>query len=248
MKFHFAVSASLLLVAASACHAQTAPAPATPVSPSPAASFQSEPPRAKRKFPLLGVDAEVSRPFSAKTRRTFGGSTFSIGPGIGDVAPSLNGEITPDISLTESNRTVAGSRNRLFVLEIGPQFRRAYIPPAILRQIKEAQRQGMEAQRQAVEAAKSGTPPTGAPTGPPPGMSFGPPPFVPYYGASLDALYAKVRVPSQAINNSGFGVGGSAFVGIAIKSRFFVEARVRATTSVKNYNFSRAGLTVGLRF
>ncbi len=245
MRFPLATVAAatpFLLVAPSVAHAQTAPA----APPAPAASFPTEPPRAKRKLPLLGVDLEVSRMLSARTRRTFGGSTFSIGPGIGDIAPSLKGEITPDISLTEAKRTIAGSRNRLFVIEAGPQFRRAYVPPFVLRQIKAAQ-------RRAIEAAQSGTPPTGAPpigapTGPPPGAGFGPPPFVPYYGASADALYASVKVPSAGLSKSGFGVGGSVFVGVAIKSRFFVEARVRATTSVKSYNLSRAGLTVGLRF
>lgn len=227
------------------CRAQIAPSPtpsAGTINPSASMAAQIEgKPRAKRRFPLLGVDLELARLLSAKTRSRFGGSAIGIGPGIGDIDASLNGDLSPDVSLISSSRTVAGSRNRLFVVSAGPQYRRAYVPPGILRRIKEAR-------RRAQEAAASGAPPTGAPTGPPADLSFGPPSLVPYYGASLDALYASVKVPADGLNSSGFGGGGSVFIGIVAKSRFFVEGRVRATTSVKSYNFSRAGLTFGLRF
>lgn len=226
------------------------PAPGA-ISTSIAAQLQAPASRRRRRvLPLFGPDFEVSRLFSSKTRRTFGASTFSIGPGFGKIAPGLKAEIGPDISVTSTSKTLGGNRNKLFVLAIGPEFRRAYVPPKILRQIKEAQRQGAEA---AAQAQAGGTPASGPATGgpsqggPPPGFG-GPPPVVPYYGASLQALYAKVKVPGIGLNNSGYGAGASVFAGVAIKSRAFVELRLRATTSVKGYNFSRAGVTFGLRF
>lgn len=64
----------------------------------------------------------------------------------------------------------------------------------------------------------------------------------------MSALYAKVKVPGENIDGSGFGVGGSVFVGVSFKERAFLEARLRGTTSVRSANFSRAGLTFGVRF
>ena len=205
-----------------------------------AAQFEAGQPRARRRrFPRIGVDLEVATFLSAKTRSRFGASTFSIGPGIGDIAPSLKGKISPDIAITTSNRTVNSFRNKLLVVSLGAQYRRVFIPPAVLRQIKAARQRAIE--------AGQGAPGPGAPTGPPPGFS-GPPPILPFYGASLSALYAKVRVPSDGLDKSGIGLGTSVFAGVAFKNSAFLELRVRATTSVKSYNFSRVGVTFGIRF
>jgi len=240
---HFWAAISTLLLGASTSHAQTvavspAPTPANPASI--AAQIEAGRPRArKRRIPPIGVDLEVATFLSAKTRSRFGASTFTIGPGIGDVAPSLSGKLSPDIAITTADKGRNGFRNKLLVVSVGAQYRRVYIPPAVLRQIKAAR-------QRAIEAGQGGTGP-GAPTGPPPGFS-GPPPILPFYGASLSALYAKVRVPSDALNKSGIGLGTSVFAGVAFKNSAFLELRVRATTSVKSYNFSRAGITFGVRF
>jgi len=205
-----------------------------------AAQIEAGRPReARRRIPPIGVDLEVSTFLSAKTRSRFGASTFSIGPGIGNIAPSLRGKLSPDIAITTSNRTVNSFRNKLFIVSLGAQYRRVFIPPAILRQIKAARQRAIE--------GGGGAPGAGAPTGPPPGFS-GPPPILPFYGASLSALYARVKVPGDGLNKSGIGAGTSVFAGVAFKNSAFVELRVRATTSVKSYNFSRAGITFGVRF
>jgi len=240
---HFWASISAFLLGASASHAQTvtdSPAPASTNPASIAAQIEAGRPRERRRrIPPIGVDLGVATFLSAKTRSRFGASTFTIGPGIGDVAPSLRGKISPDIAITTSNRTLDGFRNKLFIVSVGAQYRRVYIPPAILRQIKAAR-------QRAIDGAGGGTG-TGAPTGPPPGFS-GPPPILPFYGASLSALYAKVKVPSDALDKSGIGLGTSVFAGVAFRNSAFVELRLRATTSVKSYNFSRVGVTFGVRF
>jgi len=233
----------VLLCASSLAQAQSVADSPAPVSANPASlSAQIEagrPRERRRRLPRIGVDLEVATFLSAKTRSRFGASTFSIGPGIGDIAPSLRGELSPDIAITTADRGQNGFRNKLLVVSLGAQYRRVYIPPAILRQIKAAR-------QRAIEAAGGGTDP-GAPTGPPPGFS-GPPPLLPFYGASLSALYAKVRIPADALDKSGLGLGTSVFAGVAFRNRAFVELRLRATTSVKSYNFSRAGITFGVRF
>lgn len=239
----FWAAISPLLLGASASHAQTvavspAPTPANPASI--AAQIEAGRPREqRRRIPPIGVDLEVATFLSSKTRSRFGASTFTIGPGIGNVAPSLRGKISPDIAITTSNRTLGDFQNKLFIVSVGAQYRRVFIPPAILRQIKAAR-------QRAIEGAGGGTG-TGAPSEPPPNFS-GPPPILPFYGASLSALYAKIKVPSDALDKSGIGLGTSVFAGVAFRNSAFVELRLRATTSVKSYNFSRVGVTFGVRF
>jgi hypothetical protein len=188
----------------------------------------------KRFVPLIGPEVEASRFLSSKTRNRFGSSAFSIGPGWGSIRPSLDGKFGADLSLTSTSKTLGGNKNSLFAVSAGPEFRRAYVPAGTLRRIRAAR-------QRAREQEKSGGQDTS-------GRRMAPPPVLPYYGASVDALYAKVKVPGEGIDGSGPGVGGSVFAGLAFKSRAFVELRLRETTSVKSYNFSRAGLTFGLRF
>ncbi len=72
--------------------------------------------------------------------------------------------------------------------------------------------------------------------------------FVPYYGASINAVYAQVETPFNGADGNGYGVGGSVYAGAAFNRRVYVEGRVRATTEVESYNFSTASVTLGLRF
>ena len=72
--------------------------------------------------------------------------------------------------------------------------------------------------------------------------------FVPYYGASVNAVYAQVEVPGAGRDGNGFGAGASAFAGASFNRRVYLEGRVRATTKVESYNFSTASLTLGVRF
>ena len=72
--------------------------------------------------------------------------------------------------------------------------------------------------------------------------------LVPYYGASVNAVYAQVETPFDGTNSNGYGVGASVFAGAAFSRRVYLEGRVRATTKVESYNFSTASLTLGVRF
>ena len=72
--------------------------------------------------------------------------------------------------------------------------------------------------------------------------------FVPYYGASVNAVYAQVETPFNGTNGNGYGAGASIFAGASFNRRAYVEGRLRATTKVEDYNFSTASLTLGLRF
>lgn len=72
--------------------------------------------------------------------------------------------------------------------------------------------------------------------------------FVPYYGASVNAVYAQVKVPGAGINSNGIGAGASAFAGASFNKRVYLEGRLRAATKVEDYNFSTASLTLGVRF
>ena len=72
--------------------------------------------------------------------------------------------------------------------------------------------------------------------------------FVPYYGAGLDLMYGRVRVPDEDRRGSSIGGGASAFLGTSIGKRTYIEARVRALSSVQSYNFSGLSLAAGVRF
>jgi len=124
-------------------HAQTVPAPPPPGTAS--VQLQQPPTPKKRRFPPLGVDLEFARFLDSKTRNRFGAGVFSIGPGLGSVAPTIEGKIGPDISITNASRTIGGFKNKLFVVSVGPEYKRVYIPPAVLRKIREAQAAGARA-------------------------------------------------------------------------------------------------------
>lgn len=231
------IGVPFLLAGASACRAQStadpssvAPQSVAPISaPSQSVPGAVEQRQRKRFLPLFGPDVEYSYFLGEKTRSRFGSTIFSIGPGIGDETPSLKGEFGSDFSITSAKNRQNGFESKLFLVSVGPEYKRVYIPPQVKR---------------AMAAARSATA-----TGAPPEMGTqGPPPFLPYYGASANILYARIKSPLDGVDGSGLGAGGSVFVGLSIRSRAFIETRLRATTPIKNFNFSSVGLSLGLRF
>lgn len=266
--FMVAASFCCLLTGAFAQAQETQPAPTDAAQPtqapssgvlplpsqtSPASGVQLPKPK-KRRAPLFGPQIEFSQFLSSKTRSRFRPDTMRLNFGFGDPTPTLKGKILPDISVVYARNMVDGDKNRLFVISLGPEFRQAYVPSKIRRLIK--QLQAYQAGGAQARGA-SGTPPTSngpTPPGfpppgfPPGGFPTGGPPIAPYYGVGANLLYASIKSPLENINGSGFGVGGSVFAGVVFRRRFTLEARVRATTSVRGYNFSRAGLNLGVRF
>lgn len=71
---------------------------------------------------------------------------------------------------------------------------------------------------------------------------------LPFYGASVNAVYAQVETPFNGRDSNGFGGAASVFAGLAFNKRLYIEGRLRAATKVEDYNFSNANLTLGLRF
>jgi hypothetical protein len=204
---------------------------------------QNEPKR-KRRIPPLGVDLEYFRFIDAKTRRVFGPTVLGLGPGIGAPSLSLKGRIGADLSILRDDKTITGQRNKFTVVFAGVEYRRAYIPPRALRAIAAAQ----EAARR--QAAQSQTADPTSPDAPPANVqrAFSPPPVLPYYGASVGAVYANVEAPSAGVDGSGLGASGSVFVGLSLKQRVFLEARLRGATRTQSFNFSGGGVTLGVRF
>lgn len=72
--------------------------------------------------------------------------------------------------------------------------------------------------------------------------------LVPYYGASVNAVYAQVETPFNGRDSNGFGGAASVFAGASFNRRVYLEGRVRAATKVEDYNFSNASVTIGVRF
>ena len=186
----------------------------------------------KRRIPLLGADFEFTSWLDSKTRARFGATVVDISPGIGGTGASPQGELGFDLVLSGASRNQNDARNRFFLVELGPEFRRALISPRLLREI--------ERQKRATKDAPSGPAPAS--------QEVKLPTLLPYYGASLDAVYANLKVPSDGVNGAGLGVGGSVFAGVSARNRLFIEGRLRATTPVKGFNFSSAALSLGLRF
>jgi len=235
--------------------AQPAPTPtATPVAaPSAAANQSATATKAKKwRIPPLGPDVGAGVFLSAKTRDRFHPSTFSLGPGIGAATPSFKHRIVPDFSLTTASRTENGVENRLFLIMAGPEIRRPYIPSKNRRMMQQRAPALPPAAAAPNAAAPSGTPPGNAPTGPGAPAGQATPaegsPCVAYYGAGLNALYARVKSPADGVDGSGVGAGASVFAGVVLRRKVVLEGRLRTSTDVKGFNFSNAGLSLGIRF
>jgi len=242
-----------MLALSAASHAQTA-SNTLPLPPqnSPSLADVSAPPRPKKRgIPPIGPEVGFSYFFDRKTRDRFGATAVRLSLGVGVPKPSFKGKLGADISFTMASHDFLGSRDRLTLISVGPEYSRAFIPGFVKRKI--------EAQRGAVSsggapsdgsAPPSGTPapPNGTPA-PPSGLPAGfSPPFLPYYGASLNVVYANVKVPAEGIRGSGLGGGGSVFFGVIFKRKVILESRVRASTNIKGLNFSGSSLSLGLRF
>jgi len=229
-----------MVLCSSLGHAQMAPestptvtVQTVPAQTAPSQRATGEPEKAKkRRIPPIGPELEAIYLLDSKTRSRFGSTVLSIGPGIGSPIPPLKGKISPDFSILQAKERQNGFDNKLFVVSLGPQYKSVYIPRKFRSQA---------GRPSSTEGA--GGPPTG-------GSQFGggPPPFLPYYGIGLNAIYAKVKVPGDGLDDSGLGIGGSLMVGVSIKKNALIEARVRATSKIKGYSFSGVGLTFGLRF
>ncbi|RYZ64079.1 MAG: hypothetical protein EOP09_16535, partial [Proteobacteria bacterium] len=215
-----------LLVLPSASYAQPEPNPLEPTSGSPEVKPAAEvlPDAKKRRIPPIGLDLEVIYLLDSKARENFGSTVVSIGPGLGNITPSIKGKWGLDFSLTRTDNSVEGNKNKLFMLAIGPEYRRIYIPSKYRDALKEA-RAAAEAGQNSVQQEDT---------------ALHKPAFLPYYGASLNAIYAQFEVPGRALDESGFGVGGTILAGATIKQRAFVEARLRAASNIKTFNFSGA--------
>lgn len=190
---------------------------------------------AQPRLPRVGVDIAYSYLLDSKTRATFGSGVTDFGLGFGNVTPSLEGKVGFDVSILRPRETENGIKSDALVISAGPEYRKVYIPGSVKAQIEQQQQQQF--------------PPGVIPPGTQmPGGGYGPPPILPYYGASVNLIYAQVDAPLVGADGNGFGIGGSVFAGVAFNNRFYLEGRVRATNQVEGFNFSRAGVTAGVRF
>lgn len=186
----------------------------------------------------IGADIGYAYLLDSKARATFGSGVTDYGIGFGKIASSLKPKVGLDFSILRPKQTDNGVQSDALVITVGPEYRKVYIPGNVQQVIAQQQQQ----QQQQL-------PPGAFPPGTkiPKGYG-GPPPVLPYYGASANVVYAQVNAPSQGVDGNGFGVGGSVFAGVTFNDRFYLEGRVRATTKVEGYSFSRAGVTAGVRF
>ena len=126
-----------LLGVASTCgtmaHAQGA-APADNGSVNGSMSMQSE--AKKRKFPRIGPEVGYQYFLDSKTRERFGSSVLSFGLGGSGVGAGLNGNVGVDFSLLRAEQTTGSVRDKAFLVILGPEYRRAYIPVKAIKAIK----------------------------------------------------------------------------------------------------------------
>ena len=201
----------------------------------------AQPEPKKRKFPRIGPEVGYQYFLDSKTRERFGSSVLSFGVGGSGVGAGFNGNVGVDFSILRADQTTGGVRDKAFLVILGPEYRRAYIPAKAIKAIKAQMR---------ARAEQSGAPVSNDSNELPPQVleQIANAPVLPYYGASLNAIYGNIDAPNARLDDSGFGIGGSLFAGVSFKRRAFLEARVRVTNDIKSYNFSTAGLTFGLRF
>ena len=193
---------------------------------------------AQRSFPRIGADIGYSYLLDSKARAAFGSGVIDYGVGFGSITPSIEGKLGLDLSILRPSETRNGVQSDALVISVGPEYRKVYIPGNVQKIIAQQQQQQNQ-------QFPPGTIPPG--TQMPAGVG-GPPPILPYYGASANLIYAQVDAPFEGVDGNGFGVGGSLFAGVTFNDRFYLEGRVRATSNVESFNFSRAGVEVGVRF
>ena len=190
---------------------------------------------AQQRFPRIGADVSYSYLLDSKARATFGSGVTEFGVGFGNITPTIDGKVGLDVSILRPSEDRLGVNSDALVISVGPEYRKIFIPGSVRNQLPQAQG----------EPFPDGTFPPGTPR---PAGSYGPPPVLPYYGASANLVYAQVDAPLSGVDGNGFGVGGSVFTGATFNNRFYLEGRVRATTSIEEFNFSRASITAGIRF
>lgn len=191
--------------------------------------------QAQPRLPRIGADIGYSYLLNSKARATFGSGVTDIGLGFGNITPSLEGKVGLDVSILRPRQNENGIKSDALVISAGPEYRKVFIPNSVKGKIEQQQQQQIP----------TGVIPPGTQM---PGGGYGPPPILPYYGASVNLIYAQVDAPLENRNGNGFGVGGSVFAGVAFNDRFYLEGRVRATNQVEGFSFTRAGVTAGVRF
>ena len=187
---------------------------------------------AQGRLPRIGADVGYSYLLNSKARNVFGSGVTDIGLGFGNVSPSVDGKVGLDVSILRPKQTEFGIKSDALVISAGPEIRKLYLP-------------GLN---NAAAYPQQQLPPGAFPPGTKTSDVGGLPSTLPYYGASLNLVYAQVDAPTAGVDGNGFGVGGSVFAGVSFNDRFYLEGRVRANSAVKGFNFSRAGVTAGIRF
>lgn len=186
-----------------------------------------------QNLPRIGADVGYSYLLDSKARSVFGSGVTDYGLGFGNITPSVDGKLGLDVSILRPKQTDNGINSDALVISAGPQYRKVLLP-GFNRAMGQPQQQ---------------LPPGAFPPGTKmPKQVGGLPSTLPYYGASVNLVYAQVNAPIAGVDGNGFGVGGSVFAGVAFNNRFYLEGRVRANSAVEGFNFSRAGITAGIRF
>ena len=185
-----------------------------------------------QNLPRIGADIGYSYLLDSKARSVFGSGVTDIGLGFGNVNPSVDGKVGLDVSILRPKQTDNGIKSDALVISAGPEYRKLLLSGS--------NRSGAKSQ---VKLPRSTFPSS---------TNFSNigdlPSTLPYYGASVNLVYAQVNAPTAGVDGNGFGVGGSVFAGVAFNNRFYLEGRVRANSAVEGFNFSRAGVTAGIRF
>lgn len=185
-----------------------------------------------QSLPSIGADVGYAYLLDSKARSTFGSGVVDYGLGFGRITPSLEGKVGLDVSILRPKETDNGVNSNALVVSVGPEYRKVFLP----------------GYNSSTAQPQQQLPPGAFPPGTKIPDIGGLPSALPYYGASVNLVYAQVDAPIAGVDGNGFGIGGSVFAGVTFNNRFYLEGRVRATSAVEGFNFSRAGVTAGIRF
>lgn len=192
---------------------------------------QPDPDKKPKRYFYIGPDFGVFLPTNSRTQSRFGSAWFDFGPGIGAIAGIRSGgKISPDLHFASQDN----NGNHVFLALLGVEYKYPLLSgrPA-----------GKKSGDKEPKSGESGNEPQTE------SKMRGRPSVLPYVGASGDLAVVDLHSDEDNVHSGvRTGIAGSLFTGLRFGERAFLEARYRATSTIKTFDLSGVNISAGYRW